>query len=92
MNNNDICMKNLKVSFHHPSYIYKFKVELNVLEDTNMFCIDPHRTIEQYNRIISHLILTVEEKIVFETLSLGKTILKQLLRVSSLKGSQKLSK
>lgn len=41
-------MRNIKISFHHRSHIYKFKVDLNVADNSNMFSIDPRKINEAF--------------------------------------------
>lgn len=32
-------MKNIKLCFHHPQFIYKFKIDITVLDNINMLSI-----------------------------------------------------
>lgn len=58
-------MKNIKVSFHHTHHIYKFKLDLNVYENSNMLNIDPRKSMATFQGIVNKLIVTTEEKIIF---------------------------
>lgn len=41
-------MRNIKISFHHRNYIFKFKVDLNVADNSNMFSMDPRKINESF--------------------------------------------
>ena len=51
-------MKSVKVSFHHPHYIYKFKLELSLCDNINMLNIDPIAIAKHFAHICHSLTLT----------------------------------
>jgi hypothetical protein len=51
-------MKNIKLSFHHPNFIYNFKIDLHISDVINMLSMDPHKIIHKFNTIFNVLILT----------------------------------
>ena len=51
-------MKNLKVTFQHPDYIYGFKLDLHVLETTNMINLNANSINEKFAEIKLRLILS----------------------------------
>lgn len=76
-------MKNIKVSFLHPAYIFQFKIELCIYENTNMLSIDPRKVMSMFAEITSILILTAEEKNALDSLSIGTPNIIQLSKRSS---------
>ena len=54
-------VKTMKVSFHHPHFLYKFKLELTLYDNKNMFNIDPTSVRNQFMEIRKTLILKSEE-------------------------------
>lgn len=66
-------MRNIKLTFEHPCYIYPFK--LNLFHSTELERISYSQTEEAVKRIRQHLILTSEEEKIFDTLSIGTPFL-----------------
>ena len=63
-------MRNIKLTFEHPNYIYPFKISLFNSNDPER--IHQVHTNEVLNNIRHQLILTSEEEKILDSLSIGK--------------------
>jgi len=68
-------MRNIKLSFEHPCYIYPFKVSLiNLAHSNEIERINYKQTEEKIEKIKHEVILSEEEEKVLSSLSIGKYI------------------